>query len=251
MTNVVVPMAGAGTRFADAGHQVPKFLIDVAGMPMIQRAMWGSGIGGRIIYIVQSAHNKEYNLSELLPAMTPELEVVVLEVDEVTEGAAATVLVAKDYINHDEVLVICDSDGVIEWTPNDFLIDAGESRNLDGSIAVFTSSSSAFSYAKTSGGEDLVQEVVEKDVISDNACAGLYYWREGSDFVKYAEAMIRKDKLVNGEFYVAPVYNEAIADGKKIGVYAVDKFHSMGTPEDLSVYMETVVPWVDESIQQS
>jgi dTDP-glucose pyrophosphorylase len=251
MTNVVVPMAGAGTRFADAGHQVPKFLIDVAGMPMIQRAMWGSGIGGKIIYVVQSTHNKEYNLSELLPALSPDLEVLVLEVGEVTEGAAATVLVAKDYIDNEDLLVICDSDGVVEWKPNDFLIDAGESRNLDGSIAVFTSSSSAFSYAKTSGGEDLVQEVVEKDVISDNACAGVYYWRKGSDFVRYAEKMISENKRVNGEFYVAPVYNEAIADDKKVGVYVVDKFHSMGTPEDLSVYMETVVPWVDESIQQS
>jgi dTDP-glucose pyrophosphorylase len=249
MTNVVVPMAGVGSRFASAGYDVPKPLIDVAGIPMIQRAIWGAGIGGRVIYIVQSEHNKEYNLSELLPGFTPELEVLVLEVDGVTEGAASSVLAAKEYINNDELLVICDSDGVVEWEPNEFLIDAGEGRGLDGSIAVFTSKDPKFSYAKTDE-NGIVTMVAEKDPISENACAGVYYWRFGSLFVEYAEKMIRADKRINGEFYVAPVYNEAIAEGAKVGVYAVDNYSPMGTPEELDEYMKIVTPWIDERLDK-
>lgn len=237
MTNVVVPMAGAGSRFANAGYEVPKPLIDVDGMPMVQRAIWGSGIGGRTIYVVQAEHNKKYNLSELLPTLTPALEVVVVEVDGVTEGAAASVLAAKEYINNDDLLVICDSDGIVYWDPNAFLVDAGENRNLDGSIAVFSAGDDRWSFVATNE-HGVVTEVAEKNPISNQACAGVYYWREGADFVKYAEKMISEDKRVNGEFYVSVVYNEAIKDYKNIGVYQVENFTPLGTPEDLKAYLD-------------
>lgn len=237
MTNVVVPMAGAGSRFANAGYEVPKPLIDVDGMPMVQRAIWGSGIGGRTIYVVQAEHNKKYNLSELLPTLTPALEVVVVEVDGVTEGAAASVLAAKEYINNDDLLVICDSDGIVHWDPNAFLVDAGENRNLDGSIAVFSAEDDKWSFVTTDENGS-VTAVAEKNSISTQACAGVYYWREGSDFVKYAEKMISEDKRVNGEFYVSVVYNEAIKDNKSIGVYQVESFSPLGTPEDLKAYLD-------------
>jgi dTDP-glucose pyrophosphorylase len=239
MTNVVIPMAGAGSRFASAGYDVPKPLIDVGGMPMVQRAIWGAGIGGRIIYIVQAEHNGKYNLTELLPTLTPDLEVVVVEVDGVTEGAAVSVLAAKEYIDNDDLLVICDSDGIIEWDPTSFLVDAGENRNLDGSIAVFSAGDDRWSFALTDE-NGIVTKVSEKDPISDKACAGVYYWREGSDFVKYAEKMISEDKRVNGEFYVSLAYNEAIKNYKTVGVYQVDNFTPLGTPEDLSAYLESL-----------
>jgi dTDP-glucose pyrophosphorylase len=230
-------MAGAGSRYADAGYELPKPLIKVDNLPMVQRAVWGSGIGGRTIYIVQADHNKKYNLSELLPTMTPTLDVIVLEVDGPTEGAAASVLVAKEYIDNDDLLVICNSDQIIEWVPNDFLKDAGEGRGLDGSIAVFPAEGDRWSYAKTDE-HGRVTKVAEKQKISDLGTAGVYYWRYGSDFVKYAEQMIKKDIRVNGEFYVAPVYNEAILDGKTVGVYPVDKMIPLGTPEDLAIYLD-------------
>jgi dTDP-glucose pyrophosphorylase len=228
-------MAGAGSRYAVAGYELPKPLIVVDGLPMVQRAVWGCGIGGRTIYIVQAEHNKKYNLSELLPTMTPLLDVVVIEVDGPTEGAAASVLAAKEYIDNNDLLVICNSDQIVKWTPNDFLKDAGEGRGLDGSIAVFTADGDRWSYAKTDE-NGRVTKVAEKQKISDQATAGVYYWRYGSDFVKYAEKMIDKDIRVNGEFYVAPVYNEAILDGKTVGVYIVDEMIPLGTPEDLDIY---------------
>jgi len=236
MMNIVIPMAGAGSRFADAGYDTPKPLIGVGDVPMVQRAVWGAGIGGRYIYIVQAEHNEKYNLTELLPTFTPELEVVVVEVDGLTDGAAASVLAAKEYIDNDDLLVICDSDGIVAWEPNNFLIDAGESRNLDGSIAVFSGEGDKWSFVSTDE-SGLATEIAEKNPISNQACAGVYYWREGRNFVTYAEKMINDNIRVNNEFYVSLVYNEAIKDFKAIGVYQVDSFTPLGTPEDLKAYL--------------
>ena len=242
MTNIVIPMAGAGQRFVDAGYDVPKPLLEVDGMPMVQKAVWGCGIGGRHIYVVQSEHNKKYNLSELLPTFTPSLEVVVVEVDGLTKGAAASVLAAKEYINNDDLLVICDSDSVVEWDPIKFLVDAGEGRHLDGSIAVFTAEDDRWSFVELDD-RNLVSRVAEKDPISNKACTGIYYWRRGADFVMYAEKMISEDKTTNGEFYVAPVYNEAIQDGRVVGAYEVDSMIPLGTPQDYEKAIENNKNW--------
>jgi dTDP-glucose pyrophosphorylase len=239
MGNVVIPMAGDSSRFAAAGYDIPKFLIDIDGMPMIQRAVITMGIGARYIYIVKAEDNRKYNLSEILPPFTSTLEAIVLEVDETTEGPAASALVAKDYIDNEDFLVICNSDQMVEWVPNNFLRDAGEGRDLDASMATFTAEGDQWSYAKTDE-SGFVIEVAEKKQISDEATAGIYYWKKGSDFVKYAEQMIEKDIRVNGEFYVAPVYNEAILDRKRVATYPVDKMISLGTPEDLNLYLDSL-----------
>jgi NDP-sugar pyrophosphorylase family protein len=238
MTNIVVPMAGVGSRFFEKGYDKPKFLLDVLGSLMIEKAVWSCGISGRHIYIVQAEHNRKYNLSELLPTITPTLDVVVLEVDGPTGGAVSTTLIAKEYINNNDSLVICNSDQIVEWDSNSFLVDADQGRALDGCIPVFTSNDSKWSYAKTDN-DGTVTEVAEKNPISDQASVGIYYWRAGSDYVKYAEQMIEKNIRVNNEFYICPVYNEAIKDGKKIGIYAVDKMIGLGTPEDLENYVKS------------
>lgn len=236
MANVVIPMAGAGSRFAQAGYTTPKPLLDVDGLPMVQRAVWGCNIGGRYIYIVQKEHSEKYNLRALLPSFTPPLEVILIEVDGVTEGAAASVLLAKHYIDNDDLLVICDSDSIVEWDPIKFLVEVGETRHLDGAIATFPGEGDRWSYVELNE-NGVVSKISEKEQISDKACAGVYYWRYGSDFVAYAEKMIEDDKRVNGEFYVAPVYNEAIKDGRAIGIYDVDKVTCLGTPEDYESYV--------------
>jgi dTDP-glucose pyrophosphorylase len=236
MTNVVIPMAGAGNRFANSGYEIPKPLLKIDGLPMVQRAVWGANIGGRYIYIVQKEHSENYDLRTLLPSFTPALEVILIEVDGVTEGAAASVLLAKHYIDNDDMLVICDSDSVVEWDSTKFLVEVGEGRHLDGAIATFTAEGDKWSYVELNE-KNLVSRVVEKEQISDKACAGVYYWRHGSDFVTYAEKMIEEDKRVNGEFYVAPVYNEAIKDKKAVGNYDVQSIICLGTPEDYEAYV--------------
>ena len=80
--------------------------------------------------------------------------------------------------------------------------------------------------------------VAEKKVISNNATVGVYYWRYGKDFVKYAEQMIKNNIRVNNEFYVCPVFNEAIRDNKKIKIKNVDSMWGLGTPEDLDYFLK-------------
>jgi len=238
MTNVVFPMAGAGSRFASDGYDTPKPLLDVDGMYMIQRAAYGCNMGGRHIYIVQKEHSEKYNLKELLPSFTPPLEVVVIEVDGVTEGAAASVLLAKEYIDNDDLLVICDSDTIMDWDPIKFLVDGGEGRHLDGALVTFPAEGDSWSYVEL-GPDEEVKSVSEKTEVSTHGCAGVYYWRRGSDFVKCAEDMIKKDLRVNNEFYVAPVYNQAIQKSLRVGIHEVETSSviSLGTPELYEEYL--------------
>lgn len=231
--NVLIPMAGAGSRFSDAGYSFPKPLIDVDGMPMIHSVVNNLSIDATYTYIVQKDHYEKYNLSYLLNAITPKCNIV--QVDGITEGAAVTCLLAKDFIDNEEPLVLANSDQILEWSSREFLYEM-YSKNADGGIATFKSSHPKWSYAKVDD-SGLVVEVAEKKPISDNATVGVYYWKHGSDFVKYAEQMINKNIRVNGEFYTCPVFNEAISDGKNIYSVPIQKMWGIGTPEDLQDYL--------------
>ena len=165
--------------------------------------------------------------------ITPNCKIVI--VDKVTEGAASTTLLAKDAINNENPLIISNSDQFIDWDTNETLYNfIGE--ETDGGIVTFESTHPKWSYAKV-GDDGYVNEVAEKNPISDNATVGIYYWKKGSDYVKYAEEMIQKDIRVNNEFYVCPVYNQAIEDNKKIKIHKIDKMWGLGTPEDLNTYL--------------
>jgi len=232
--NVLIPMAGAGSRFELAGYTFPKPLIDVKGKPMIQVVVENLNIKANYIYIVQKSHRQKYNLDTLLNLITPGCKIV--EVDGVTEGAAVTALIAKDYINNNNPLFFANSDQFVEWDSNEFMYKMNETQ-AEGGIVTFTATHPKWSFAKIDE-KGLVTEVAEKNPISDLATVGYYYWKHGSDFVKYAEQMIEKNIRVNGEFYVCPVYNEAIQDKKPIRTFNVEKMWGLGTPEDLKYYLE-------------
>tara|TARA_R100000900_G_scaffold25790_1_gene20336 strand:- start:12458 stop:13813 length:1356 start_codon:yes stop_codon:yes gene_type:complete len=232
--NVLIPMAGAGSRFEKAGYTFPKPLIDVRNKPMIQVVVENLNIDANFIYVVQKSHREKYNLDTLLNLITPGCSVV--EVDGMTEGAACTALLAKDYINNDNPLFFANSDQFVEWDSNEFMYKMNET-GVDGGIVSFKATHPKWSFAKIDE-EGLVTEVAEKNPISNIATVGFYWWKQGSDFVKYAEQMIDEDVRVNNEFYVCPVFNEAIKDGKKIKTYNIEKMWGLGTPEDLKYYLE-------------
>jgi HAD superfamily hydrolase (TIGR01509 family) len=232
--NVLIPMAGAGSRFESAGFTFPKPLIDVKGKPMIQVVVDNLNIDANYIYVVQKKHREKYNLDTLLNIITPNC--VIVEVDGLTEGAACTALIAKEFINNDYPLFFANSDQYVEWDSNEFMYKMNESE-CDGGIVTFKSIHPKWSFAKTDK-NGLVVEVAEKNPISDDATVGYYYWKKGSDFVKYAEKMIKENKRINNEFYVCPVFNEAISDGKKIKIFESTRMWGLGTPEDLSTYLE-------------
>jgi HAD superfamily hydrolase (TIGR01509 family) len=232
--NVLIPMAGNGSRFAQAGYTFPKPLIEVHGKPMIQVVVENLAVDANFIFVVQKSHREKYNLDSMLSLICPGCKIV--EVDSVTEGAACTVLLAKEFIDNDEPLVIANSDQFIEWNSLEFFYKMNE-QNLDAGIVSFRATHPKWSYAKVDD-NGFVTEVAEKNPISDIATVGVYYWKHGKDFVKYAESMISKDIRVNNEFYVCPVFNEALLSGLKIKTFDVPKMWGIGTPEDLNYFLE-------------
>jgi HAD superfamily hydrolase (TIGR01509 family) len=232
--NVLIPMAGAGSRFEAAGYTFPKPLIDVEGKPMIQVVVDNLNMDANYIYVVQKAHREKYNLDTLLNLITPGCKIV--ETNGLTEGAACTALLAKEFINNDAPLFFANSDQFVEWDSNEFMYKMNETK-ADGGIVTFKAIHPKWSFAKVNE-LGLVTEVAEKNPISDNATVGYYFWKQGSDFVKYAEEMIAKDIRVNNEFYVCPVFNQAIEAGKEIRTFNINKMWGLGTPEDLNYYLE-------------
>ena len=232
--NVLIPMAGAGSRFEQAGYTFPKPLIEVDGKPMIQVVVENLNIDAKHIFIVQKEHYEKFNLKYLLNLITDN-NCEIVQVDGITEGAACTTLLAKQFIDNDEPLVMANSDQFLEWDSNEFMYSM-VADNIDGGIVSFEATHPKWSFAKL-GEDGFVTEVAEKKPISNIATVGVYYWSKGSDYIKYAEQMIDKDIRTNNEFYVCPVYNEAIGDDKKVKVFPIQKMWGLGTPEDLERYI--------------
>lgn len=232
--NILIPMAGAGSRFTNAGYTFPKPLIEVRGRPMIEQVINNLNIEAHYVFLVQKDHYEKFNLKYLLNLISPGCDIV--QIDGVTQGAVCTTLLARDIINNDDPLLIVNCDQIIKWNSNECMY-AFSADNIDGGILTFESHHPKWSYAKV-GENGFVTEVAEKKVISDEATVGVYYWKKGNDYVKYAEQMIEKNIRVNNEFYVCPVYNEAIADGKKIRIKRVDEMWGVGTPEDLNYFLQ-------------
>ena len=232
--NVLIPMAGAGSRFADAGYTFPKPLIEVNGKPMIQVVVENLNIEANYTFIVQKEHYLKYSLQYLLNLIAPNCNIV--QVDQLTQGAACTTLLASEFIDNDSPLLIANSDQFVEWNSNECLY-AFNADGIDGGILTFKNCHPKWSFAKI-GSDGFVSEVAEKKPISDNASVGIYYWSKGSDYVKYAQQMISKGITTKNEYYVCPVFNEAIADGKKIRMKEIQKMWGLGTPEDLDYFLE-------------
>jgi HAD superfamily hydrolase (TIGR01509 family) len=230
--NILIPMAGNGSRFFNAGYKDPKPLINVEGKPMIQRVVENIKIPGKYIFIVQSEHYEKYNLESKLSNLIPGCKII--QVNGVTDGAARTALLAKEYIDNQRPLVIANSDQLLDWDSSDFISQLLKDGS-DGNMALFLANEEKWSYAKIKNNR--IIEVAEKVVISNNASTGIYGWAKGSDYVRYAEQMIDKNIRVNNEFYICPVYNEAIEDSKNILPMFVTKMHGLGTPEDLEQYL--------------
>ena len=233
--NILIPMAGNGSRFSQAGYVLPKPLIDVQGKPMIQVVVDCMNIDANYIFIVQKEHREKYNLDKVLNSISNNCKIV--ETNGVTEGAACTALLAKEFINNDEQLIISNSDHFIDWNSSQFL-EKMELENLDGGILTFEANHPKWSYVKTDV-DGFICEVAEKQVISTHATAGIYYWKQGKRFVDCAEEMISKNIRVNNEFYICPVYNQAIEKNMKIKNFLVNEMWGLGTPEDLETFLKS------------
>ena len=239
MLNIVVPMAGRGQRFAEAGYSVPKPLIPIHGHPMT-RVVIGNLRPTRLhrfIFLILREHAEKHGLDALLRQWAHGCEISY--VDKVTEGAACTVLLARDLIDNEHPLMIANCDQWVDIDINHYLA-AGDVPGVDGLIMTMWADHPKWSYVRFDN-QGAITEVVEKQVVSNEATVGIYNFRHGYDFVRAADAMIAKDLRVNNEFYVAPTYNELITKGQKLAVYNVGKeyagMHGLGTPKDLDLFL--------------
>lgn len=234
-------MAGLGSRFSSAGYSKPKPFIDVNGKPMIIRVLENlKHKNANFLLIAQEKHIHQE--IKIVRYIEKKFKAKFISIDGLTEGTACTLLFARNFINNDNPLVIANSDQLVDFSIQDFLKDS-KKRNLDGSILTFIDElkDPKWSFAKLDN-NGFVKEVKEKEPISNIATVGIYLFTKGCDFVDYCIEMIIKNERVNNEFYTCPVYNLAINNNKKIGVFKIKKeqMHGLGTPDDLAEYLSII-----------
>ncbi|MBI2642466.1 MAG: glycosyltransferase family 2 protein [Candidatus Wildermuthbacteria bacterium] len=236
--NIVIPMAGAGKRFQDAGYTVPKPFIGMKGKTMLEWSLESLYMeGARFILIVRTPQLLGYEY--VMDRIQKKYPCVVIPIDTLTQGMASSVLLAEEYISTKDPLLIGACDQTVDVPMQEFI---GEARNreLAGSLMTFYSTHPKWSYAKVDE-KGLVVETKEKSPISTHANVGLYYFERGRDFVNAAKRMIAQNDRFNNEFYVAPVYNYMIQNGAKVGIYEIKEshMHGLGTPEDVQEFLKS------------
>jgi dTDP-glucose pyrophosphorylase len=242
MLQIIVPMAGAGSRFAVAGYKDPKPLIPVHGVPMIKVVIDNltPARAHRFIFICQASHVAAYGLREKLSTWAPGCETV--ELDGVTDGAACTVHAAKHLLGDDPVM-IANSDQYVSMDINDYLL-AMDDAAADGLIMTMKADDPKWSFVGFNEA-GTINRVVEKEVISDEATVGIYNFRSGRQLIDAIEQMFAKDLRVNGEFYVAPAYNEMINQQARVIHYTVGSegqgMYGLGIPADLNLFLSLPV----------
>jgi dTDP-glucose pyrophosphorylase len=221
-------MAGKGQRFIDEGYTDPKPLLKVKDKYLIEYVIDSMRFpGAKFIFIVRKQHVDNFGVDSILKKIVPESEVLVI--DEITQGAICTILKAKNFFNNDEEVITKDCDQVVDWVPEHFLSFVRR-HNADGAVVSINTDNPGFSFVRVQ--ENKILETAEKMVISNFGATGLYYFKRGSDLIKYANKMIDKNIRTNNEFYVCPVYNEYITDGKLILNYPVAEMIGLNTPSE-------------------
>tara|TARA_B110000196_G_scaffold263988_1_gene236377 strand:- start:215 stop:976 length:762 start_codon:yes stop_codon:yes gene_type:complete len=238
IVNILIPMAGLGSRFSERGYSLPKPLINVSDTETIIDISLGCFYNKdfNYIFIVRKEHCEEYNIDKKLKNIVPKCNII--EIDYLTDGQACSALLGEQYFDNDDPLFIANSDNYFNWDFTRFITSMKEST-VDASVVTIEddTKNTAWSYAKIDE-EGFITETAEKKPISNHALVGCFYWKIGSDFVKYTNQMIDKDIRTNNEFYIAPVYNEAIKDNKKCVIYNIEGFKPLGTPEELDDFLK-------------
>ncbi len=242
MINILMPVAGQAKRFVDCGYQQPKPLIPVTGVPMIKLALQSlikkDDISNyRLTFVVRDDHCAKFDINNTLRHLFKGWVVDTAIVDHVTQGTLCSCLIARPYINPKEPLIIYTPDVCFN---SDFEIqrDFIDTDN-DGMLLTFKANSPDHSYVAVDQ-NGVATKTAEKVVISNDAIVGVYGFRTGQMFLDCADHAIKTNLKTNNEFYVAPIYNKMINDGKRVGLYRVPQMYVLGTPEDLMFY-ETYV----------
>lgn len=236
-------MSGSSQAFKEAGYSYPKNLAEMAGQPMIQHVMEAlqplKSIGATFICAVRRDENRKHHTGKVLQLMDP--DITVLEINETTSGAACSALLAVDYINNNEPLIITNGDQILKGVDLAGIIRHFQREKWDAGVVVFEDIHPRWSFVKCNP-EGMVIETAEKRPISKFATAGFYYFAKGSDFVRAAMEMLKKDAHLDGLFYICPTLNEMILKQARIGIHPIDRtgYRSLATPSDVQAYSATL-----------
>jgi dTDP-glucose pyrophosphorylase len=231
--NILIPMAGLGKRFQVTNYKTIKPLIRVNEKPMIEQTINSLNLDGKYFFVIRKDLFSE-ELKSTLKSLT--LDSQIIEIENLTRGAAETCLFARNYINNDKELIIANSDQIMFWDSKRFIAEARK-EIISGAIVTYHSNSLKNSYAKVDE-SGYVSEIQEKKLISNLALTGIHYFRRGTDFVSSASKMIAENNRSKGEFYVGPCYNYMINNGGLIKSYLIpsSQYNPVGTPEDLKKF---------------
>jgi dTDP-glucose pyrophosphorylase len=233
--NIVIPKAGRGERFKKDGYIKPKPLINFRGKSMIEYAVESLGIDGNFIFIVYKYSDESLNIE--LENILKKYSDKIISIDYITDGPASSALLAEEFINNKEQLIITNCDQIMSWNSKEF-VDFINNSHLDGVVVTYDSETPKNSYVRMKNG--LAEKFAEKQVISNLSLNGIHYWKMGSYFIESCNKMIQKNIRCNNEFYISLSYNEMIDNGLKVGSYHIDSnsHHAVGTPEDLEIYIK-------------
>lgn len=234
--NILIPMAGLGTRFANEGFDLPKPLIEIDGKTLIEHSVSTLDLDGRYIFITRRYENTKHNelLSETLKRISPGCVEIIIE--KPTRGSVETCMFAEHLIDGEESLVITNCDQITDWESEDFESFISN-ENIDGAVVTYTSTNPKNSFAVVNSNR--VTALVEKKAVSNIALIGLHYWKRGSDFVRSAKKLLQDfEKEGRPECYISESYNYLINEGLFIRHYHIEdnQYISLGTPYDLSIY---------------
>ena len=241
--NIIIPMAGKGQRFINAGYTLPKTLLKLGDTLIIKHiieTMRSPGV--QFIFIVRQDHCDEYELDKKLLEIEPNAKI--LKIDQMTEGAICTVLLAKEHFDDDTPVIIKDCDQIINWNLESFMEFVTRNK-ADGAVVTIHTDKPNYSFSRVDS-KGRVLETAEKSVISNYGHTGIYYFANGKDLIKYSQGMIAKNIRVNNEFYTAPVYNQYIQDGKLILIYPVAEMFQLGTPEELDENKDKTLEFLEK-----
>ncbi len=236
---ILIPMAGAGSRFANAGFTTPKPLIDVDGMAMFLKAI--SSIEQipaekEFLFVIRQEHVLTQKLDKLIKKALKTAKVIVIP--ELTRGAAETALAAKEYLDKEAGLIVMDCDLWFNSKSYNKMVEESLSDTAEhhGGLLTFEADNPRYSYAKFDKNH-IVTQTAEKVVISNHAITGAYFFSTAKEFIQAAEKLLQQpltEKMP--EYYISFLYNIIINEGKKIKAAFVDEFASFGTPEELEAY---------------
>lgn len=243
--NIVIPMSGLGSRFKNAGVEIPKPLINVNNLTMIEHTIKSLNISGKYFFITRLYENPEYNIQLENIFKNLGIDFVEIRLDYDQRGAADAALAAKEYINNDEPLLITNCDQILQWDSEKFL-NAAENTDTDGTVVLYKSNSNKDSYAKIV--DNKIIKIVEKDPISEDALIGVHYWRRGKDFVSSATLSLMDHAWDKKESYISETYNHLINEGMHIQPYTIpnNEYICLGTPEHVDEYIGKVKEFYTE-----